>query len=105
MTILRNTPINRHRHRRRRPRLLCDPDRMADGMDPGGQQASAEDMVVGRGFDDVVDTALPALPDQFRAVVMLVDVDGLTYAEASTAAGHTGGHRHEPPAPRPQTHP
>lgn len=82
LTILRNTEINRHR--RRRPQLLGGPgielERHADGRPAG---ASAEDTVIDRVFDDTVQSALADLPDGFRAVVILVDVDGLTYAEAA----------------------
>jgi RNA polymerase sigma-70 factor (ECF subfamily) len=85
LTILRNTHINRHR--RRRPQLLDDPDRSADRGDGEEPQPSAEDIVVGRGFNAVVDAALAALPEEFRATVLLVDVDQLTYAEAAAALG------------------
>jgi RNA polymerase sigma-70 factor (ECF subfamily) len=44
---------------------------------------SAEEIVVGEAFDEVVDEALRALPDKHRQVVQLVDVEGLTYAEAA----------------------
>jgi len=84
LTILRNTQVNRHR--RRRPQLLDDPDLTTDrGL--GDAQDSAEDVVVGRTFDVVVDAALSALPTTFRQVVLLVDVDGLTYAEAAEVLG------------------
>ena len=84
LTILRNTQVNRHR--RRRPQLLDDPDLTAD-RGVGGAQDSAEDVVVGRTFDVVIDAALSALPTTFRQVVLLVDVDGLTYAEAAEVLG------------------
>ena len=84
LTILRNTQINRHR--RRRPALLDDPDLVAD-RNLSDAQVSAEDVVVGRTFDVVVDAALSALPTKFRQVVLLVDVDGLTYAETAEALG------------------
>jgi len=84
LTILRNAQVNRHR--RRRPQLLDDPDLAAD-RGVGDAQDSAEDVVVGRTFDVVIDAALSALPTTFRQVVLLVDVDGLTYAEAAEVLG------------------
>ncbi len=84
LTIMRNAEINRHR--RRRPELLVDPE-SADKRDISAAAGSAEDIVVGRTFDAVVDAALAALPTKFRQVVLLVDVDGLTYAEAADALG------------------
>jgi RNA polymerase sigma-70 factor (ECF subfamily) len=44
-------------------------------------------LVVGETFDKVVSDALAALPERFQAVVTLVDIDGLTYAEAAEALG------------------
>lgn len=81
LTVLRNAEVNRHR--RRRPELLDDPDATFERELHDGAQISAEDLVVGRTFDAAVDRALAALPEAFRQVVLLVDVDGLTYAEAA----------------------
>lgn len=88
LTILRHTHINRHR--RRRPHLLDDPDRTTERGDDDAQP-SAEEIVVGRTFTAVVDAALAALPDEFRATVLLVDVDQLTYAEAAAVLGVAEG--------------
>ncbi|WP_329048804.1 RNA polymerase sigma factor [Streptomyces violaceus] len=81
LTIMRRAEINRHR--RRRPHLLDDPDTDLDRLSSAGPQGSAEEVVVGEAFDGVVDSALSALPDKHRQVVQLVDIDGLTYAEAA----------------------
>ncbi|WAX77480.1 RNA polymerase sigma factor [Streptomyces sp. KMM 9044] len=81
LTIMRRAEINRHR--RRRPHLLDDPDTDLDRLSTTGSQGSAEELVVGEAFDEVVDAALSALPDKHRQVVQLVDIDGLTYAEAA----------------------
>lgn len=85
LTILRNTEANRHR--RRRPELLDDPDAQLD-REAGPNAFSApspdpEQLVVGREFDEVVDEAFAALPVKHRQVVHLVDINGLTYAEAA----------------------
>lgn len=84
LTILRNTEINRHR--RQRPSLLTAaqqtlPEPEADGG------ATAESTVVDLTFDEVVEEAFEQLSDDFREVVELVDIGGLTYAEAAEAAG------------------
>jgi RNA polymerase sigma-70 factor (ECF subfamily) len=85
---MRNTEINRHR--RRRPELLDDQDatfeRLAAAAE-GQDEKTPEGLVVGETFDAVVSDALAALPDRFRQVVTLVDVHGLSYAEASEALG------------------
>ena len=80
LTILRNTHINRNR--RRRPELLRDPDAATDRMISA---ASAER--TDAGVDDEIDAeimrAVEALDEPFRRAVDLVDIGGLTYAEAA----------------------
>ena len=53
----------------------------------GRAQASVEDVVVDRTFDDAVGHAIDALPEQFRTVVLLVDATGLSYLEAAELLG------------------
>jgi RNA polymerase sigma-70 factor (ECF subfamily) len=84
LTILRNAEINRHR--RRRPGLLTDaqtnlPDPVADSGD------TAEDAALSDTFDEAVETAFDGLSPEFREVVELVDLGGLSYAEAAKVAG------------------
>jgi RNA polymerase sigma-70 factor (ECF subfamily) len=86
LTILRNTHINRNR--RRRPVLLHDQhaalERLATtARTPAGE--GPEGVVVGAEFDAVVADALNSLPERYRQVVALVDVEGLNYAEAAEA--------------------
>jgi len=80
LTILRNTHINRNR--RRRPELLRDPDAATDRM-----ISAASDERTDEGVDDEIDVeiirALDSLDEPFRQVVELVDIDGLSYAEAA----------------------
>lgn len=82
LTILRNAHINRHR--RRRPVLLDDPDLTFEQQAATDADAvSAEDIVMDRRFDAAVEQAVVGLPTKFREVLMLVDVQGLTYAAAA----------------------
>ncbi len=87
LTIMRNAHINRNR--RRRPELLDDQDaafeRLAATEGLGSQ--TPEGLIVGETFDQVVTDALAALPDRFRTLVTLVDVEGLSYAEAAELLG------------------
>jgi RNA polymerase sigma-70 factor, ECF subfamily len=82
LTILRNTHINLVR--KRRPDLLDDevagrvPARGADGrLDGTDEQALRDDL------DPIVRDALASLSPNHRAVVALVDLDGLSYQEAA----------------------
>lgn len=86
LTILRNTHINRGR--RRRPVLFTDGEKAERSLELVGPSApAAEDVVVGELFEAVVADALAALPDKHRAVVMLVDIEGLSYQRAADALG------------------
>jgi RNA polymerase sigma-70 factor (ECF subfamily) len=84
LTILRNTHINRNR--RRRPVLLHDPDtaleQLASIANGDRAESSVEDAL-----DGEIVAALSALSVDFRQVVELVDIDGLSYAEAAEVIG------------------
>lgn len=87
LTILRNT--HRNMHRRRRPDVAADPAgavgaRPAFGAleHPDPAQSHADTLL-----SDDLERAVLALPDKFRTVLLLVDVDQLRYAEAAAALG------------------
>ncbi len=86
-TIMRNAEAKRHR--RRRPQLLRDPDQAQrlERADPRRAVDSPEEVVVGAEFDAVVTQCLGALPERHRQVIGLVDIDGLSYAEAAEILG------------------
>lgn len=81
LTIMRNTQINRTR--RRRPELLDDPEDLQRMGATEHEGVSPETVVADRLFEGVVVDVLEALPGRFRRVVELVDIDGLSYAEAA----------------------
>jgi RNA polymerase sigma-70 factor, ECF subfamily len=85
LTILRNCNINRQR--RRRPELVSDTDAADRLLESQTPHTSAEDVVVGEMFDATVQSAVDHLPDRFRRVVELVDIDGLSYQEAADVLG------------------
>jgi len=86
LTIMRNAQINRTR--RRRPELLDDQDAAFDRLAQDGDgRDSPEAIVLGETFDAVVLDALESLPDRFRQIVVLVDIDGLAYAEVAELLG------------------
>lgn len=86
LTILRNTHINRAR--KRQPTLLADGESAARVLEESGpaSPSSEELAMIGR-FEPVVARALEALPADFFAVVDLVDLQGLSYAEAADRLG------------------
>lgn len=80
LTIVRNTHINRNR--RQRPVLLDDPDALeTNRRDPAS--TSVEDDYIDQTFDAVITVSLQNLSDDARQVIELVDIAGLTYAEAA----------------------
>jgi RNA polymerase sigma-70 factor (ECF subfamily) len=87
LTIMRNAEVNRHR--RRRPELLRDPDASLAKLAavPSSGAGDPETVVVGETFDAVVAEAYDGLPERHRAVVRLIDLDGLSYAEAADVLG------------------
>lgn len=87
LTILRNTNMNLHR--RRRPDLVADWAPLGDARPAFGaaRHASAEDTVLDDILDEDLEAALESLDPRFRTVLLLVDVDRLTYAEAAETLG------------------
>ena len=84
LTIMRNTHITRGRQWR--PLLLLDPDGRDEaraGLPGETMSRSPEDIVLAETMDPVIVEALDALPGTFRAVVTLVDLHGLSYAETA----------------------
>ena len=86
LTIMRNAQINRVR--RKRPELMHDPDEtMARMADESAEAADAETQIVDQTLAAPIESALNALPDKFRSVVELVDINELSYKEAADALG------------------
>ncbi|MGQ0743716.1 MAG: RNA polymerase sigma factor [Acidimicrobiales bacterium] len=82
LTIMRNANINLHR--RRRPELLANPEtelELLAGSEPPHHSPEHRAEVVA--FDEGVSRALNALSANHREVLVLVDVAGLSYAEAA----------------------
>jgi RNA polymerase sigma-70 factor (ECF subfamily) len=86
LTIMRNANINRAR--RQRPELLDDPDLTFETTpaEPG-RDLRPEDAVVEPVFEAAIEDAYRSLPDPFRQIVDLVDLNGLAYQEAADLLG------------------
>jgi RNA polymerase sigma-70 factor (ECF subfamily) len=81
--ITTNAFLDEVRRRRRRPTVALpdDPDRVVPGADDADAALAATTLP-----DDVQD-AIRALPDDFRAAVVMCDVVGLTYEEIAAELG------------------
>ncbi|MEO6143107.1 MAG: sigma-70 family RNA polymerase sigma factor [Dermatophilaceae bacterium] len=87
LTILRHTNMNMHR--RQRPDLVED-CAVVQGARPAFGAVGVpipEDTVMDQILDEDLERAVISLDARFRSVLMLVDVDRLTYAEAADALG------------------
>ena len=86
LTILRHTHLNRVRQRR--PALLSDGESAARLLEEAGPAApSSEEVALFGRFEPAVAQALAELPPDFRAVIELVDIQGLSYAQAAASLG------------------
>lgn len=91
-TILRNTFINRY-HRSNRDRMHLGEltvQHEAFGDDNSAGQApqalpAPEDVLAQRGVRERIEAALQRLPYEFRMVVALADIEGLSYKEVAEA--------------------
>lgn len=87
LRILTNTFINEYQRKRRRREVLeaaTAEQSATDGVlvHEGAQiQRSPEGLMLDRSVSDDVQRALDALPADFRAAVVLCDVEGLSYKE------------------------
>ena len=86
--ILTNTFINSYRSRRRRPAETDLEDvedlylyRRLGGLEGASAGRSAEDEVLDQFSEAEVKAAVEALPETFRLVVVLSDVEGFSYKE------------------------
>jgi RNA polymerase sigma-70 factor (ECF subfamily) len=84
VTILRNQFINGWRSRKRAP-MGVDVESIPEPADPGDPDPE------GRFFSELVDDevmhAVDGLPDDFREVLVLSDMEGLPYADIATTLG------------------
>lgn len=85
LTIMRNAQINRVR--RKRPELLRDPDAAMERLADEDSAELGPEGLIDAGFDAAVESAVDALPEKFRSVVELVDIQGLSYQEAADTLG------------------
>lgn len=78
LRILTRIYIDHHRRRLRQPEMVPYVDDLGHGdADP------PEEAAIGRLLDDELKAAIEALPEEFRLVVLLADVEGLTYREVA----------------------
>lgn len=83
LTIMRNANVNANR--RQRPITIDLDESTNPTIVP--TEVSAEDTAMNRRLDDVVEKAISTLKPAAKEVLVLVDVDGLSYREAGVVLG------------------
>jgi len=87
LAILRNTFINAYRRQQREP-VAVDPEILESQLQrQPGEDSDPEGEFFDRIVDDRILQALDDLPPEFREVMILSDVEGLSYAEITDALG------------------
>jgi len=89
--IMRNTFNTNYRKRKREPETIPAIDvedwYLYSKMQESGLEPSAESSVLEALPDEDVQHALMSLPERFRTVVLLADVEGFAYAEIAEITG------------------
>jgi RNA polymerase sigma-70 factor (ECF subfamily) len=98
LRILTNTFVSEWRHRRASPEVAMEPEPEDDEGEPFSLYeklhqpfllwwTTPEQEVIAKLMREDMERALDALPDPFRIAVVLVDVEGYSYGEASALLG------------------
>lgn len=90
MTILHNTFKNRYRERYREQQRVDFDDTISDtnsSLNTAAGLADPEGIVLAQFLDTEVEAALKSLPLEFLEVIVLVDIQELTYEEAAATIG------------------
>jgi RNA polymerase sigma-70 factor (ECF subfamily) len=87
LTILHNTFRNQHRaERRSRGDVdIDDPATALEATEASGGGRDLETLVLSETLDQEIVEALGELPEEFRSVIVLVDLQELTYEQAAAA--------------------
>ena len=85
--IMINTFISGYRKNRAQPQFVTGDAVSAQLLRTRSPDGSAEDQVVGRLLDPEVIAVLRELPDRYRIVVYLADLEGLGYRQISALTG------------------
>lgn len=92
LTILRNTFINDYRRKNRKPTFVelsgtesapeISPDKDVTNIQPGPSYPQVIELL-----DDEVKNAIESLPDEFRAAVIMADIEDKSYKEIAEIMG------------------
>ncbi|GIV01702.1 MAG: ECF RNA polymerase sigma factor SigR [Fimbriimonadales bacterium] len=86
LRIMTNTYINRVRKQKRGPESVSLEDSV-EAMNLPSQEAPPLEQILERVVDNSLEEAIQSLPDEYRAAIVLSDVEGLSYREVADALG------------------
>jgi RNA polymerase sigma-70 factor, ECF subfamily len=87
--ILKNSYINRYRKQQKSPELVgydAVEEYYYSIRAPHAERNDLEELLFDRVLDDEVTSAVESLPEDFRTVVILCDIEGFTYEEIAAFA-------------------
>jgi len=87
MTILRNTFINEYRRQKSRPTPVDFEEVAERPASSALYEADPQGRLFRGVIDDEVVRAIDQLPEEFRVVIVLSDIEGLSYQEVAELAG------------------
>jgi RNA polymerase sigma-70 factor (ECF subfamily) len=92
LKILTNTFINKYRREQNSPELIdVEPDFLEPIFYKSGQYVDLEKEIFSTVMDEEVKEAIESLPVEFRIVVLLVDIEGLSYREVQEILNISSG--------------
>ncbi len=91
MKILTNTFLNKKRKNRKIVEESFDPDYLEPIFYKNGTYIDFEGDIFSRVVEKEIKEAIESLPIDYRIVVVLVDVEGLTYKEVEEVTGISSG--------------
>lgn len=83
--IMRNTYINEYRRVKRLPEILTYDDQISAYQMLPGDVRDLRNQIENQMFGDEISNAISALPEKFKSVVILRDVEDLPYEEIAEA--------------------
>jgi RNA polymerase sigma-70 factor, ECF subfamily len=92
LRMVSNACYDELRRRKRRPTISLEPvneddEEIESPAWLADDSASPEDLIERSELENALQTCIQGLPDEFRSVVLMVDVEGLDYQEVSLAVG------------------
>lgn len=92
LRMVSNACLDELRRRKRRPTVSLEPvneddEEIESPAWLADDSASPEDLMERSELENALQTCIQGLPEDFRAVVLMVDVEGLDYQEVSVAVG------------------